>query len=207
MSFITTKRLKSAKRYALIVIDVSVGFTKPELSPLGVDCPEIIDNIAVIIHQFRELNLPVIYTTVAYNSDSEAMVFREKIPQLNCLVSSENLHVIDPRIAPKKDEKVITKKWASSFFSTDLDSHLKNTGVDGVVITGLSTSGCVRATAVDAIQYGFRPIVIETAVGDRDKAAHEASLRDISIKYGDVMTLTEGLETVIASTTENGKPS
>lgn len=207
MSFLTTQRLLPAKRYALLVIDASVGFTDPELSPLGANCVDVINDIATLIEQFRKLSLPVIYTTVAYSSDDEAAVFREKIPQLNSLKASNDLHLIDPRVAPQKDEIVITKKWASAFFGTDLDAYLRQENVDGIVITGLTTSGCVRASVVDAIQHGYKPIVVETAVGDRDQTAHEANLRDISIKYGDVMTLEEGLETVTTSTNKRSNVS
>jgi len=193
MTFATNPRLSEAKRYALIVIDMSVGFTDPIGSPLGAESSEVIKTIVVLLRKFRALGLPVVYTTVAYDSDDEASVFREKIPQLNCLVRANGLHEIDQRLAPSPDEKIITKKWASAFFGTDLDAYLKETKVDGVIVTGMTTSGCVRATVVDAIQNGYRPLVVDSATGDRDALAHTANLRDISIKYGDVVDLSTAI--------------
>ena len=95
---------------------------------------------------------------------------------------------IDPRIAPGADEPVLTKLWASAFHGTPLASFLTTQGCDSVVVTGASTSGCVRATAVDALQHGYRVLVPRDAVGDRNAAAHEANLYDIDTKYGDVVT-------------------
>ncbi|HLV77753.1 MAG TPA: isochorismatase family protein [Marinobacter sp.] len=193
MTFATNPRLRAAKRYALIIIDMSVGFTDPGVSPLGAESTEVLGAIEALLQKFRALDLPVVYTTVVYDDQDEAAVFREKIPQLNCLERANGLHGIDPRVAPRDNEKVIIKKWASAFFGTELDACLKDADVDGVIVTGLTTSGCVRATVVDAIQSGYRPLVVDTATGDRDTDAHRANLRDISIKYGDVVTLAEAM--------------
>ncbi|HET7273227.1 MAG TPA: isochorismatase family protein, partial [Rubrobacter sp.] len=95
---------------------------------------------------------------------------------------------IDPRIAPRKTEPVLNKLFASAFFGTPLGALLTAAGVDTLIITGASTSGCVRATAVDALQYGFRPVVPREAVGDRNHDAHEANLYDVDAKYGDVVS-------------------
>ncbi|WP_421842379.1 isochorismatase family protein [Marinobacter algicola] len=194
MTFTTNPRLPTARKYALIVIDVTTGFTDPDSSPLGAECSEVVESIQAVLRKFRELNLPIVYTTVVYDRDNEARVFREKIPQLNCLNRSQELHEIDDRVSPLPGEKVIEKKWASAFFKTELDAFLRTSGIDGVIVTGLTTSGCVRATVVDAIQHEYRPIVIESAVGDRDPDAHRSNLRDIAIKYGDVFSLSETLE-------------
>lgn len=194
MTFTTNPRLPTARKYALIVIDVTTGFTNPYSSPLGAECSEVVESIRAVLRKFRELNLPIVYTTVVYDRDNEARVFREKIPQLNCLKRSQELHEIDDRVSPLPGEKVIEKKWASAFFKTELDAFLKTSGIDGVIVTGLTTSGCVRATVVDAIQHEYTPIVIESAVGDRDPEAHRSNLRDIAIKYGDVFSLSETLD-------------
>jgi len=98
---------------------------------------------------------------------------------------------IDDRIAPREDEVVLNKLFASAFFGTALSSLLASHGCDSVIVTGASTSGCVRATTVDALQHGYRPIVPREAVGDRNPAAHDASLYDIDLKYGDVVSLDE----------------
>lgn len=193
MTFATNPRLSAAKRYALIIIDMSVGFTDPDASPLGAESTEVLGAVDALLQKFRALDLPVVYTTVVYDNDEEAAVFREKIPQLNCLARANRLHEIDPRLTPAESEKIIAKKWASAFFGTELDAYLKAAEVDGVIVTGLTTSGCVRATVVDAIQNGYRPMVVDTATGDRDPEAHKANLRDISIKYGDVVPLAEAM--------------
>jgi len=193
MAFATNPRLSTAKHYALIIIDMAAGFTDPTKSPLGAESTQVLAVIEELLNKFRSLDLPVVYTTVVYDNDSEAAVFREKIPQLNCLERANGLHEVDPRLAPLPGETVIEKKWASAFFGTELDAFLKAQDVDGVIVTGLTTSGCVRATVVDAIQSGYRPMVVDTATGDRTAEAHSANLRDISIKYGDVVTLAEAM--------------
>ena len=101
---------------------------------------------------------------------------------------------IDDRIAPRPNEPVLNKLFASAFFGTPFASLLASHGCDSVIVTGASTSGCVRATAVDVLQYGYRPVVPREAVGDRNPAAHEAALYDIDLKYGDVVSLDECLE-------------
>ena len=103
-------------------------------------------------------------------------------------------HRYDDRLAPRPTEPVLNKLFASAFFGTALGSLLASHGCDSVVVTGASTSGCVRATAVDALQNGYRPIVPREAVGDRNPAAHDATLYDIDLKYGDVVSLGECLE-------------
>ncbi len=100
---------------------------------------------------------------------------------------------IDPRIAPRETEPVLNKLFASGFFGTGLASLLTAAGVDTLIITGASTSGCVRATTVDALRYGFRPVVAREAVGDRNPDAHEANIYDIDAKYGDVVSVNDAI--------------
>ena len=101
---------------------------------------------------------------------------------------------VDPRLGMLKTDSLLTKKYASCFFGTDLVPRLLNQRVDTLIITGCTTSGCVRATAVDAVQNGFRPVVVKEAVGDRSVAAHEQSLFDLNAKYADVVSLDETLQ-------------
>jgi len=126
-----------------------------------------------------------------YESASEARVFREKLPALNVLTRGSEMVSIDSRLPVTVDDRVFRKTHASCFFGTELDLWLRQAGVDSLVITGFTTSGCVRATAVDALQYNYRAVVIEDAVGDRDTPAHHANLYDIGAKYGDICTLRE----------------
>jgi maleamate amidohydrolase len=110
------------------------------------------------------------------------------VPALLALEAGTRWAEIDPRIAPRETEPVLNKLFASGFFGTPLGALLTAAGVDTLIITGASTSGCVRATAVDALQYGFRPVVPREAVGDRNPDAHEANLYDVDAKYGDVVS-------------------
>jgi nicotinamidase-related amidase len=143
----------------------------------------------------------VAYTTVSYDAAAKrsAEAFIAKIPALLTLEAGSEWVEIDPRIAPRDEEPVFTKLWASAFFGTPFASFLAAAGCDSLVVTGASTSGCVRATAVDALQHGYRPVVPREAVGDRNPSAHEANLYDIDAKYGDVVALDEVLAAVRAT--------
>jgi nicotinamidase-related amidase len=189
------------RRPALVVIDVNRGFTDPA-SPLVCDLDGVVGAIGLLLDAFREAGLPVAYTTVAYDEAAKrsAEAFIAKIPALLALEAGSDWVEIDPRIAPRDDEPVFTKLWASAFFGTPFPSFLAASGCDSLVVTGASTSGCVRATAVDALQHGYRPIVPREAVGDRNASAHEANLYDIDAKYGDVVPLDDVLAAVRSMT-------
>ena len=178
------------ERPALIVVDVNVGFTDPA-SPLACELDDVVAAIQRLLGEFREAQFPVIYTTVSYDEGAKrtAAAFIDKVPALLTLEAGSRWVEIDPRIAPRPDEPVLSKLFASAFFGTPLASLLAATRCDSVVVTGASTSGCVRATVVDALQHGYRPVVPREAVGDRNPAAHEANLYDIDAKYGDVVSV------------------
>ncbi len=180
----------SGSRPALVVVDMTLGFTDPE-SPLACDLEGPVENIAKLLAVAREARIPVVFTTVAYKESDRltAAAFIEKVPALLTLEVGTRWAEIDPRIAPRVSEPVLNKLFASGFFGTPLGALLTAAGVDTLIITGASTSGCVRATAVDALQYGFRPVVPREAVGDRNPDAHEANLYDIDAKYGDVVAV------------------
>ena len=180
------------QRPALIVIDVNVGFTDPE-SPLVCDLESVVEAIRRLLSESRRADIPVVYTTVSYSEGDKrtAAAFIDKIPALLTLEAGSRWVEIDPRIAPVDGEPVLNKLFASAFFGTALSSFLAANGCDSLIVTGASTSGCVRATVVDAIQHGFRPIVPREAVGDRNPEAHEANLYDIDAKYGDVVPVDE----------------
>jgi nicotinamidase-related amidase len=185
------------RRPALVVVDVNCGFTDPA-SPLVCDLDECVAGIRRLLDGFRAAGLPVVFTTVAFDAAAKAAarVFIEKIPALLALEAGSPWVEVDPRIAPLPDEPVIVKTFASAFFGTALPSVLAAEGCDSVVVTGASTSGCVRATAVDALQHGYRTIVPRDAVGDRNPAAHEANLYDLDTKYADVVSVDDVLERV-----------
>lgn len=186
---LNSQKLKPARRYALLLVDLSIGFTDPARSPLAASADAVLAANQALLSAFRSKRLPVFFSTVMYDSPDQASVFREKIPVLDVLEKNSDLVEIDPRVAPLAGEMVIVKHGASFFFGTDLDLRLRALEVDGVVVTGLTTSGCVRATVVDALQHNFRVMVPMEAVGDRDIDAHNANLKDMGIKYADVVSL------------------
>jgi maleamate amidohydrolase len=180
------------RRPALVVIDVNLGFTDPD-SPLVCELDDVVEAIRRLLGETRRAGLPVVYTTVSYDEGDRrtAAAFIDKVPALLTLETGSRWVEIDPRIAPQAGEPVLNKLFASAFFGTALSSLLTAAGCDSVIVTGASTSGCVRATVVDAIQHGYRPVVPREAVGDRNLAAHEANLYDIDAKYGDVVSTDE----------------
>jgi maleamate amidohydrolase len=182
------------RRPALLVIDMNVGFTDPT-SPLVCDLDSVVAAIGRLLDEARRAQIPVVYTTVAYTEGDKiaAAAFLEKIPALLTLEPGSRWVEIDPRIEPLPHEPLLKKLFASAFFGTALSSLLAAAGCDSVIVTGASTSGCVRATAVDALQHGYRPIVPREAVGDRNADAHEANLYDIDAKYGDVVSLDDAI--------------
>jgi nicotinamidase-related amidase len=183
-----------------VVVDVNRGFTDPG-SPLVCDLEAVVAAIARLLEVFRAAGLPVAFTTVAYDEGAKqaAAVFLDKVPALLTLEAGSEWAEIDPRLAPLPSEPVFTKLWASAFFGTPFASFLAAHGCDGLVVSGASTSGCVRATVVDALQHGYRVVVPREAVGDRNPAAHDANLYDIDAKYGDVVSLEEALSAVAAA--------
>jgi maleamate amidohydrolase len=175
---------------ALLVVDVNVGFTNPD-SPLACDLDDVVVAIQRLLAETRRAGFPVVYTTVSYDDGDRiaARAFIDKIPALLTLETGSPWVEIDSRIAPAQGEPVLNKLFASAFFGTPLASLLTAAGCDSVIVTGASTSGCVRATVVDALQHGYRPVVPREAVGDRNPSAHEANLYDIDTKYGDVVSV------------------
>ncbi len=171
---------------ALVVVDMCRGFIDPS-SPLGFECDELIEANIRLVNKFRENNLPVIFTTTLYRDQSEASIFRLKIPDLNILVPGSDETSFLEELSPNKDETLIEKKFASAFFETSLANHLNQIQVDSVIVSGVTTSGCVRATALDSMQNNFLTIVAEDCVGDRDLNAHRANLFDLQAKYADVL--------------------
>jgi maleamate amidohydrolase len=179
-------------RPALVVVDVNCGFTDPQ-SPLVCDLDDVLVAIQRLLRETRAAGFPVVYTTVSYTEADRrtAAVFIEKVPALLTLEAGSRWVEIDPRIAPLPDEPVLNKLFASAFHGTALATFLAASRCDSLIVTGASTSGCVRATVVDALQHGYRPIVPRDAVGDRNPDAHEANLYDIDAKYGDVVSVDE----------------
>ena len=171
---------------ALVVVDMCKAFIDPS-SPLGFECSKLIDANVKLVQEFRNRNFPIFFTTTIYRNESEASVFRKKIPALNILKPNSNEVSFLEELSPISNEVLIEKKFASAFFQTNLFSILDKTNIDSLVVSGVTTSGCVRATALDSLQHNFLTIIAEDCVGDRDDNAHKSNLIDLQIKYADVM--------------------
>lgn len=195
MTDLDRRRLGLGTRPALVLVDLIRGFTDPACA-LGSPSDEVVGACATLLRAFRERDLPVFFTTVIYRNALEARVFRDRLPALDVLVPGSRWVEIDPRLAPRNGEPVIEKRWASAFFGTDLAARLRECGADSLVVSGLTTSGCVRATAVDGLQHDYRVVVPREATGDRNSAAHAANLFDLDAKYADVMPLGDVLALV-----------
>jgi nicotinamidase-related amidase len=187
-------RIGFGERPALIVIDMLKGFTDPDM-PLGANLDREIEAQKPLLDAAHERGIPVIFSTVIYNDVDlkDAGLWGIKMKGSLTLRAGTPAVEIDPRLDMRASDSLLVKKYASCFFGTDLVPRLMNQRVDTLIITGCTTSGCVRATAVDAVQNGFRPMVVREAVGDRSAAAHEQSLFDLNAKYADVVSLDETL--------------
>jgi nicotinamidase-related amidase len=187
MTILPNSEVGLGERPALLVIDATLGFTDPA-SPLGMDGSAALRNIASLLRICRAAGVPVFYTVNAYATPDEARVFRLKLPALNELGATSRWATVDPRVAPRTGETILRKTVPSAFFDSPLRELLRDRSADSVVVCGFSTSGCIRATAVDALQCDLRVVVVTDACDDRDRLAHDYNLRDIALKVGDVMT-------------------
>jgi nicotinamidase-related amidase len=187
-------RVGFGARPAVLVVDFVVGFTDTA-SPLAGDFDAELAATVRVLEAARDAKVPIFFTTVAYDADCrEAGVFILKVPSLKYLVRGTRWVELDPRLGRRPTESLIEKQFASAFFGTSLASQLTTRGVDTVIVTGVTTSGCVRASVVDSLQHGYRTSVPRECVGDRAPGPHHASLLDIDGKYGDVV----GVEEVLA---------
>jgi maleamate amidohydrolase len=183
-------------RPAVLVVDFSCGFTDPECT-LGADMTEQVEATRRLLDAARAKGLPVIFTTIGFEpSLKDGGLWLEKAPALGDLQIGGRWVEIDPRLEPQEGETIVVKKGASAFFGTNLAAILISQGIDSVVLCGATTSGCVRATAIDLLQSGFPTIVPSECVADRAQAPHDANLFDINAKYADVVSLEDALDYV-----------
>ncbi len=179
---------------AVLIIDFIVGFTDPS-SPLSAPLDKELESTLQLLAMARSKKVPIAFTTVSYSDHSrEADLFIRKVPSLKTLKSGSRWVELDHRLKRASDEVLLTKKFASCFFGTHLASYLTSLRVDTLIVAGCTTSGCVRATVVDALQNGFRTIIPMECVGDRASQPHIANLLDMDAKYADVVTLNESLK-------------
>ena len=180
-------------RPVVLVVDFSRGFTDPECT-MGSDLTGEVMATTRLLAAAREKGLPVIFTTIGFEANlKDGSLWLQKAPGLAELQIGGKWVDIDPRLERRENEVVILKKGASAFFGTNLPSILVSQGVNTVVLCGATTSGCIRATAVDLLQHGYPTLVPRECVGDRARGPHEANLLDIQAKYADVVPLEDAL--------------
>ncbi|MEH6637941.1 MAG: N-carbamoylsarcosine amidohydrolase [Porticoccaceae bacterium] len=189
-------RIGFGRKPALLVIDFMKGYTAED-SPLF--APGVVTAVAeseALLAVARECSVPIIHTIVRYNpvTFEDGGMWIKKAPVLKCLVEGNPYAETCDEVLPIAGETIVTKNYASAFFGTSIAATLIAQGIDTAIMIGCSTSGCIRASAVDAVQHGFRSIVVRECVGDRHPDPHDANLFDIDSKYGDVVSKIETIE-------------
>ncbi|WP_410653270.1 isochorismatase family protein [Amycolatopsis sp. cmx-4-54] len=182
-------------RPALVVVDLTRGFTEPGF-PSGADLTAEVTATAALVAEARRQEVPVIYTAISYTpaeANGDAVAWLRKAPGMRALREGSEAVALDPRLERREGDHLIQKKGASAFHGTSLAALLTSLGTDTVVVCGATTSGCVRATAVDAVQSGFTTLVVREACGDRARGPHDAALFDLQAKYADVVGLDDAL--------------
>ncbi|WP_420434862.1 isochorismatase family protein [Candidatus Poriferisocius sp.] len=189
-----SNRLGFGRQPALVVVDFCQAYLEPD-SRLYAGVEEARESCIRLLAAARGVQIPVLHTRVEFQpGGADGGVFFRKVGALECFVRGNPLGHYGEGLEPTSDEVVVVKQYASGFFGTSLASTLTSLGIDTLIITGVSTSGCVRATALDACQHGFVPIVVRDACGDRDRSIHEANLFDLDAKYADVVSEQEVLD-------------
>jgi nicotinamidase-related amidase len=192
-------RVGAGRAPALLLVDFARGWTDAD-SPLSFRCDAEVAAAGRLLAAARQRGRPVVFTTVAYDdADVETVLMLRKTPRVALLRTGSPLTDIDPRLAPREEELLLVKKHASAFFGTPLLTFLEARAVDTLIIGGVITSGCVRTSAVDAAQLGFRALVVADATADRSLEAHTASLQVVDQLYGDVISLAEAEEVLGAA--------
>jgi len=180
-------------RPCVLVIDFSCGFTDPACA-LGSDLTPQVEATRRLLDAARARGLPAVFTTIGFDASlKDGGLWLQKVPTLGDLQMGGRWVEIDERLGRREDETVIVKKGASGFFGTNLASVLVTQGVDTVILCGATTSGCVRATAIDLLQWGWPTLVPRECVGDRAQAPHDANLFDIQAKYADVVSVDDAI--------------
>ena len=178
---------------ALLIVDFAVAYLEKS-SPLYAGVEDTLASCERVLEVARAVGVPVIFTRVEFQpGGADGGVFYRKVSALKCFDRGNPLAELAPSLEVRPEDVVVTKQYPSAFFGTSLSSTLTSMGIDTVVVTGLSTSGCVRATALDACQHGYVTVVVRQAVGDRSDAVHEANLFDLNAKYADVLDEEEAI--------------
>ncbi|MFE6686813.1 isochorismatase family protein [Streptomyces sp. NPDC057743] len=183
------------RRPALVVVDLTRGFTE-DCFPTGADLSEVVAATARLIEAGRPAGVPVVFTAIAYapaEVSGDRIAWLRKAPGLSALLEGSEAVALDPRLPRRETDTLVVKKGASAFFGTSLAATLTALGCDTAVVCGATTSGCVRATAVDAVQSGFPVLIPRECVGDRAAGPHAAALFDLQAKYGDVVGVADAV--------------
>jgi nicotinamidase-related amidase len=185
---------------AVLVVDLVRAYLV-DVSPLRAPVEDAVAASITMVDAARAAGLPVLFTRVVLRpGGADGGLFARKVPALRVFEEGGPLGDFAEGAAPEPGETVVTKQYASSFHGTSLAATLTASGIDTLLICGLTTSGCIRATATDALQNGFRPLVVDEACGDRDRRLHEANLLDLEAKYADVLSLDQALTTIKTAT-------
>lgn len=186
-------RQQWGRKPALILIDFAQAYYEPSSPLYGAEgCQTALDAAAELLDAARQGGIPVVFTEVKYTKGgADGGIFFKKAPPLKVFEQGNPLSELAGDLDPQEGELLITKQYPSAFFGTSLAANLTALGVDTVLLTGVTTSGCVRASCVDAMSNGFITLVVEEAVGDRADGPHKANLYDMSAKYADVISLEE----------------
>ncbi len=187
-------RLPFGQRPALLIVDVVMAYLTPGSPLYDLAFEKALASNERLVAAARARDVPVIFTNVVYAKGGlDGGLFYRKVPALSAFQVGSPAGAFPPSLQPLSGEVVVSKQYASAFFGTSLASTLKAMGVDSLLITGFSTSGCVRATGLDALQHGFAPYVVSDACGDRHAAPHEANLFDLQAKYAEVVSEAEAI--------------
>lgn len=186
-------RVEPGPRPALLLVDLMRAYFDAD-SDFCLPQRDCLDSAARVLEAARTAGVPVVHTRVEYGPDGiDGGVFIRKLPALRALIGPAPMGALMQEVAPREGELVLVKQYASAFFGTSLASTLHAGRIDTLVVVGVSTSGCIRASAVDALQHGFVPVVVRDAVGDRSPGPHEANLFDLQAKYAEVWSEDEVL--------------
>lgn len=187
-------QLQPGTHPALLIVDVVAAYLTEGSALFMESAADALASNIRLAAAARAAGVPVVFTNVRYKADgSDGGVFYRKAPVLKAFVEGSPLGAFPPELTPLPGERVVTKQYPSAFFATGLAEALHADGIDTLLIGGYSTSGCVRASALDAMQHGFVPLVVREACADRHEAPHEANLFDLQAKYGEVISVAEAL--------------
>lgn len=189
-------RIGFGRRPALLAIDFMQAYTTEGAPLFAPGVVSAVEESRELLACARRTGIPVIHTHIRYHAGhfADGGLWVKKAPVMKDMVAGNPLAAFCPPVAPLADEVVLSKQYASAFFGTALAPLLVAQGIDTLLMIGCSTSGCIRASAVDAVQHGFRAMVVRECVGDRHPGPHEANLFDIDSKYGDVVHKREALD-------------